>query len=83
MDFLKTAVDCVLIVRHRKNKRKGKYWIQPLISERLNRGKFTLMFEELRCYPEKLFGYFRMSIASFDEPIIIMEPTITYQNINM
>jgi len=83
MDFLDTAVVCALIIRHRKNQRKRKYWVHPLISERMNKGKFTLMFEELRSYPEKFFGYFRMSVTSFDELITFLEPAITYQNTNM
>lgn len=83
MDFMETAVVCALIIRHRKNQRKRKYWVHPLISERMNKGKFTLMFEELRSYPEKFFGYFRMSVTSFDEQITSLKPGITYQNTNM
>jgi len=41
------------------------------------------MFEELRSYPEKFFGYFRMSVTSFDELITFLEPAISYQNTNM
>lgn len=38
--------DCSgFIIRYRKR----KYWVYPLTSERLNKGKLTLMLEELRC----------------------------------
>jgi len=63
MDFMETAVVCVLIIRHKKNQRKRKYWVHPLIFERMNKGKFTLMFKKLRSYPEKFFGYYHKYIT--------------------
>lgn len=52
-------------------------------SERLLKGKFKLMFEDLRSYPEKFFGYFRMSVEAFDELVQILRPAITHQDTNM
>lgn len=73
MDFWETAVICVFIIQYRNNQRKKKYSVHPPICERLNKEKFTLMFEEHRCYLEKFFGYFCMVQLNLNELITILE----------
>ncbi|KDR14337.1 hypothetical protein L798_11430, partial [Zootermopsis nevadensis] len=64
-------------------RRKRNYWVHPLYSERLFKGKFHTMYETLRNYPAKFFSYFRMSTQSFDELLLLLRPSITYQDTDM
>lgn len=50
-----------------KRKRKRKYWVHPILRDRLTHGQFTTLYPKLRNYEPKFFNYLRMSINSFDE----------------
>lgn len=54
-----------------------KYWVHPINEDRERSGQFKHFFEKIRCYPEKFFDYYRMSISSFDELLEILRPFIT------
>ena len=82
MDFDETAVVCALLLKFRERKRKRKYWVHPIYSERRLKGQFYVLFNDLRQNPEKFFKYSRMSVDSFDELCELMRPTITYQDTN-
>lgn len=81
MKFAKKVAICALLLRNRKKRRK--MWVYPLVSQRLLKGRFHKLFEELHIFPLKFFGYFRMSAASFEELLSIEAPYITYRNTNM
>lgn len=80
MDFDDTAVACALLLRLRKKKQRKGYWVHPIYSERLLKGKFYTLYSDLRQYPSKFFSYFRMSIDSFDELLSHLRPSISYKN---
>lgn len=80
MDFNEVAVICALEIRRRKMKRKKRYWVHPIYTERLFKGKFYTIYSELRQYPPKFFNYLRMSINSFDELLALVGPVITFQD---
>lgn len=52
----------------------------PLISQRLLKGQFRKLYEELCACPKKYIGYFRMSKKSFDELLSVMQLYTTHQN---
>ena len=67
MDLLETAAVCALVLRIRKNKIRRRYWVHPIYSCRLLKGKFYTLYENLREHPIKFFSYFRMNISTFDD----------------
>jgi len=82
MDVKDVAIVCALI-RNRRNKWRKHYWVHPIWNDTLMKGQFYTLHEELRNYPKKFFGYYRMSVKSFDMLLELLKPTITYQNTNM
>jgi len=80
MDFTETACVCALMLRIRKDRRKKRHWVHPVVSKRLLHGQFYKLYEDLRNCRGKFFSYFRMSIESFDKLIVLVGPQITYEN---
>jgi hypothetical protein len=78
MDFVESVAVCALLLRARAKRRK-RFWVHPIVSRRLLKGQFHKLYEDLRMYPKKLFGYFGMSSSSFDE-LFMIRPNITNQN---
>ncbi|CAH1997214.1 unnamed protein product [Acanthoscelides obtectus] len=58
----------LLYLRKKKcrEKRRRRYWVHPILSQKYVEGAFYTMFEKLREHDEKFFNYFRMSTATFD-----------------
>jgi len=80
MDFTETACACALLLRIRKDRRKKRHWVHPVVSKRLLNGQFYKLYEDLRNCRGKFFSYFRMSIESFDKLLVLVGPRITYEN---
>lgn len=80
MDFIDTVVLSVLVTRSLAKRRRRKYWVHPIYSERLIKGKFYTLFYKLRQHPMNFFKYFRMNVSTFDNLLKLMEPYITYQD---
>lgn len=83
MDFVDQVCLSVLLVRRRRRKRVRRFWIHPIISERLHKGKFCLLHEQLKIYPEKFFEYYRMSIDSFTNLHFMIKPRLLKKATNM
>lgn len=60
-----------------------KYLVHPVHSKIEGENYFAIFNENIRKFPLKFFEYFRMSITSFDELLIIMRPHLTKQQTNM
>jgi len=43
------------------------FWLHPITSQRLLKGKFYSLYEDLKVHPQEHFRYFRMSSATFDK----------------
>jgi hypothetical protein len=41
----------------RKRKKKRKFWVHPLLSDRSTKGLFNLFYIDLRKYKDKFFNY--------------------------
>jgi len=66
MDFVESVAVCARLLRTRTKRRKW-FWVHPLVSQRLLKGQFHKLYEDLRIHPQKFFGYCRMTCSSFDE----------------
>ena len=82
LESLKQEAACVatILVRQKRKRRKRRYWVHPIISQRLIKGQFFKLHEDLRHNPKKFFNYYRMSITSFDELLRLIGPYITHQD---
>jgi hypothetical protein len=67
MEFEEEVVLALLHKKFKKNKRKHKFWMHPLLNSRQERGMSYTVFNDLRNYESKLLNYFRMSVVTFDE----------------
>jgi hypothetical protein len=61
MDVYDTTAACALLLRFRE-KRKQEYWVHPIYSKHLLKGKFYTLYHELRQYPSKIAVTQKMSI---------------------
>ncbi|CAI6372771.1 unnamed protein product [Macrosiphum euphorbiae] len=82
--MLSRNVIIALIQRRRimkgMKKRNREYWVHPICSNRLLQGKFHTLHSKLLNFPEKFFGYYRMSITSFNELVKLIGPAIAKEN---
>jgi hypothetical protein len=79
MDFGELVAVCALLLRTRAKRRK-RFWVHPLVSQRLLKGQFHKLYEDLHIHPKKFFGYFRMTCSGFYKLSSMIRPKITYQN---
>lgn len=63
MKFIKQAAAVAFLINRRKNKIKNKMWVHPLVSQRLLKGQFHKLFEDLCIYQSKFVNYFRMMLV--------------------
>jgi len=77
MDFTETVCVCALLLRIRKDRRKKRHWVHPIVSKKLLIGEFYKLYEDLRNCWGKFFSYFRMSTESFDKLLVLTGPRIT------
>ena len=54
-----------------------------MLSCRLFKGQFYILYQDLRSYPSKFFRYFRMSIDTFDKLVNTMRPVLEQQDTSM
>lgn len=74
-DMEEAAALSILVLRIRKKKRK--YWVHPIYSERFIKGKFHTLYSDLRGHPKKFFQYFRMNVPTFDNLLKLIGPLLT------
>jgi len=77
------ALVCALLLRKRNGKKRKKFWVHPIMSQRLLEGKFYFLYEDLKAHPQKFLRYFRMSSATFDRLLVLLGPSFTFQDIRM
>jgi len=77
------ALECALLLRTRNVKKRKKFWVHPITSQRLLKGKFYSLYEDLKAHPQKFLRYFRMSSATFDKLMILLGPSLTFQDTRM
>ena len=67
----------------RKVKKRKKFWLHPITSQRLLKGKFYSLYVDLKAHPQKVFRYFRMSSATFDKLLVLLDLSLTFQDTEM
>jgi len=80
MDFTETTCVCALLLRIRKDRRKKRHWVHPVVSKRLLNRQFYKLYEDLRNRKGNIFSYFRMSIESSDKLLVLVGPRIISEN---
>ena len=80
MDDPSTRLGLVMIMQKVLKKRKRRFWVHPIVANRLLRGQFHILFEELKDDDAKFLNYFRMPQAAFDELVTTITPSIVRQN---
>lgn len=78
----KRVVFSYLVYKYLKY-RKRSYWVHPLVSSRLLKGAFSLLYEDLCNDESKFINYFRMSKHSFEELAGRIGDKIRCQDTNM
>jgi hypothetical protein len=60
----------------RRRQRYRKYWVYPILRNRLTTNLYVTLYPSLRNYETKFFNYFRMSIKSFDNLLELIKEEI-------
>ena len=71
----------ILLIRRRQRRRRNRTkWMHPLTSKRLTLGHYYTLIPELRADEDKFKEYFRMSFATFDELLSLLQDHIGKSN---
>lgn len=46
-------------------KKTRRYWVHPVLTERLSSSLIVNLYPDLRLYEDDVFNYYRMSVAFF------------------
>ena len=85
MDCKDMALVCAWSLRTRNVKKRRKFWLHRITSQRLFKGKFYSLYEDLKAQPQRFFFFrcFRMSSATFDKLLVLLGPSLTFQDTRM
>ena len=78
--FTETACVCDLLLGIRKDRRKKRHWVHPVVSKRLLNAQFYKLYEDLRNCKGNIFSYFRTNIESSDKLLVLVGARISYEN---
>lgn len=73
-------VICLWILYRRRLRRRQKarkYWVHPILQNRLTSSLYITLYPSLRNYEPKFFNYFRTSIQSFDDLLELIKGELT------
>ncbi|XP_073436961.1 uncharacterized protein [Dendrobates tinctorius] len=68
--------------RTRRSKRRTaskRMWVHPIVQERVDKGHFSRLYQDLRKYPEKFVHFCRLTIPAFDHLLDLLSPELNYQ----
>ena len=63
--------------------RRRRFWVHPVMLQRLSVGYFTTMYTQLRMYPDKWYNFSRMSVPLFDDLLEKLRPRLSRMDTNM
>jgi hypothetical protein len=80
-----TEITCVceIIIIRRRKKKNRRFWVHPVVSQRLCNGQFYKLYESLTEHPQKFFRYFRMSYTNLNKLLAVFGDCIAHQNTHM
>ena len=71
-------------MKREKVKNKKRFWVRKVYAERLLKGEFHLLIQDLRLHDQEyFFKYFRMSPTSYEELLSFVAPIIVKQRTTM
>jgi hypothetical protein len=70
----------VIAYAWRRKQKRNKLWVYPFVADRPTNVMVCKIYSYLRIYPDKFFGYLRLSIGSFEELLTISEIDLTKQD---
>ena len=76
-------ITLALNAQQQLQRKQRKVWVHNLNIKRPDVGQYHTIIDDLRLDEGKFFGYFRMSINSFDELLLMLTPYIKKQDTNM
>jgi len=68
--LLETAACCTFVLR---KKRRPRFWIHLVITNRNDQGNYQHLMQELRFDPALFRRYFRLSVDQFDDLLGLVE----------
>jgi hypothetical protein len=71
------------VASNAKLKEKKEVLVSSNNESKVAKGKFYSLFEDLKAHPQKFFRYFRMSAATFDKLLVLLGPSLTFQDTRM
>jgi len=74
---------CSYILGENTKKCKRQYWIHPVLAVRYLEGSFYTLCENLKSHDSKCFNYFRMSVSTFEFPVMHLSDHIKGQDTAM
>jgi hypothetical protein len=80
MDCRDIALVCALLLGKRNVKKRKKFWVPPITSQRLLKGNFYSLYEDPHAHPQRFLRYFRKSSATFDKLLVLFGPSLTLQD---
>ncbi|KAM4043691.1 uncharacterized protein ACNLHF_013943 [Anomaloglossus baeobatrachus] len=72
-----------LLRRRREQAKKKKMWVHPLLVARETKGHFSLLYQDLRRFPEKFTSFCRLSIPAFDRLLALVKSDLCYADTRM
>ena len=64
---------CILETANELPKQRNRvHWVHPFTVEAKGEKRFRTFYENIRNFETKFFGYYRMSIKSFDELLVFL-----------
>ncbi|KAF9424298.1 hypothetical protein HW555_000437, partial [Spodoptera exigua] len=73
----------ILYWYYRRQRRRKRLWLNPIVQRRSTVGAFTTLMQQLRNDPQKFFNYFRMTIPTFDNLLKKVEKDLKKRDTNM
>ncbi|XP_065665346.1 uncharacterized protein LOC136086784 [Hydra vulgaris] len=71
-------------MKREKEKNKKRFWVRKVYAERLQKGEFHLLVQDLRLHDQEyFFKYFRMSPTTYEELLSFVAPVIVKQRTTM
>ena len=68
------------ILQIKREKIKKRFWVRKIYAERLQKGEFHLLVQDLRLHDQEyFFKYFRMSPTTYEELLAFVAPIIVKQ----
>ncbi|KAF9416042.1 hypothetical protein HW555_006454, partial [Spodoptera exigua] len=63
--------------KRQKRRENRMYLVHPILNDRMTHSMFETLYPKLRQHEKKFFNYFRMSVKSFDDLLLLIEEDLS------